>query len=44
MEKFCWSSVETLAYMPARTNFAGRRAWPKTLPDFARGETRFMGI
>src|SRR5580700_3073038 len=31
-------------YSPARNIFAGLRAWPKTLSDFAFGEARFMGI
>ena len=29
---------------PARNICAGFRAWPKTLPDFAFCEARFMGI
>src|SRR5262249_46704167 len=40
----CWSLVETRAYNPARNIFAGLRDWPKTLPDFAFWEARFLRI
>jgi integrase len=36
----CWSLVETRAYRPARNIFAGLRAWPKTLGDFAFSDAR----
>ena len=42
--KVCWSLVETRAYRPARNIFAGFRAWPKTLSDFAFGEARLVAI
>src|ERR1041385_2994356 len=32
------------AYKPTRNIFAGFRAWPKTLPDFAFGKARLAAI